>query len=241
MDLSIVIPAFNEEQLLPATLAAVRDVGVILTQAGMSWEVIVCDNNSTDRTALIARAAGVKVVFEPINQISRARNAGAAVAAGDWLLFVDGDSEPSRDLITELITTLRSGHFVAGGAVISGQGTPWLYARLVSVWNWVSRIRGQAAGSFFFTRREAFEAVGGFSTLLFAAEELDLSNRLKAWGRPRALRFTILHRYPLRTSARKIHLYSSWEFSVFMLRSLFSGMRNLRSRDECAIWYDGRR
>ena len=53
---------------------------------GFTSEIIVVDNNSTDNTANLA--AGAQVVFEPINQIGRARNAGAAVAVGDWLLFV---------------------------------------------------------------------------------------------------------------------------------------------------------
>ena len=44
---------------------------------GWETEVVVCDNNSTDRTAEIARAAGARVVFEPFNQIARARNTGA--------------------------------------------------------------------------------------------------------------------------------------------------------------------
>jgi glycosyltransferase involved in cell wall biosynthesis len=241
MDLSLIIPAFNEERLLPATLTAVQTAGAALSAAGLSWEVIVCDNNSTDRTAEIAAAMGARVVFEPINQISRARNAGAAVAAGTWLLFVDGDSEPSVELMSELAAVLQAGSIVGGGAVISGEGTPWLYRSLVTMWNLISRVRREAAGSFFFARNDAFQAVGGFSGVLFAAEEIDLSRKLKRWGKAQRLGFTILHRHPLRTSARKIGLYSPLEMLRFMARAVFSGMRTLRSREECAIWYDGRR
>jgi glycosyltransferase involved in cell wall biosynthesis len=235
MDLSLIIPAYNEERLLPATLTAVQTAGAALSAAGLSWEVIVCDNNSTDRTAEIA------TVFEPINQISRARNAGAAVATGTWLLFVDGDSEPSVELMAELAALLQAGGIVGGGAVISGEGTPWLYRSLVMLWNLVSRARREAAGSFFLARRDAFQAVGGFSAVLFAAEEIDLSQKLKRWGKAQRLGFTIMHRHPLRTSARKIGLYTPMEMMRFMARTLFSGMRTLRSREECAIWYDGRR
>ena len=66
---------------------------------GWGVELIVCDNNSTDRTAEIARNAGARVVFEPVNQIARARNRGAAAATGDWLIFVDADSHPSAGLV----------------------------------------------------------------------------------------------------------------------------------------------
>ena len=70
MKLSVVVPAYNEERLLPATLANLRN---LLPAAS---ELIVCDNNSTDGTAQIARAFGAVVVFEPVNQIARARNTG---------------------------------------------------------------------------------------------------------------------------------------------------------------------
>src|SRR6185369_12224787 len=96
LKLSVVVPAFNEERLLVATLDSIKAAAQGL--GDWNWELVVCDNNSTDRTAEVARAAGAKVVFEPHNQISRARNTGAAAATGEWLLFVDADSTPSRAL-----------------------------------------------------------------------------------------------------------------------------------------------
>ncbi len=99
MKISIVIPAFNEERLIEDTLASVREGMAELSRRGIESELIVCDNNSTDRTAEIARAAGAKVVFEPVNQIARARNCGAAAAGGDWLIFVDADSNPRQGIV----------------------------------------------------------------------------------------------------------------------------------------------
>ena len=78
MRISVVVPAFNEERLLPRTLESIRLALTAFERRGWSCELIVCDNNSTDRTAELACKAGAKVVFEPVNQISRARNAGAA-------------------------------------------------------------------------------------------------------------------------------------------------------------------
>ena len=92
---SIIVPALNEEKMLASSLAAIREEAKAF-EGVADWELIVCDNNSTDRTAEIARAAGAHVVFEPVNQISRARNRGASVATGDWLIFIDADSFPSR-------------------------------------------------------------------------------------------------------------------------------------------------
>ncbi|HEY8251721.1 MAG TPA: glycosyltransferase, partial [Burkholderiales bacterium] len=98
MKVSVVVPAFNEERLLAGSLTAIRAAARAFDDAGWACELIVCDNNSTDRTAEIAREAGARVVFEPVNQIARARNAGAARASGEWLVFVDADSYPSREL-----------------------------------------------------------------------------------------------------------------------------------------------
>src|SRR3954452_9659515 len=118
MLISVVIPAFNEERLLAESLRQVRAAMTAFDRRGWQSELIVCDNNSTDRTAEIARAAGANVVFEPVNQISRARNSGAAAATGDWLVFVDADSHPSAGLFTDMAKEIQSGTCFAGGATI---------------------------------------------------------------------------------------------------------------------------
>ena len=62
-------------------------------------EVLVVDNNSSDQTASVAKSQKVKVVFEPINQISRARNTGARSARGRFLVFLDADTQISFELL----------------------------------------------------------------------------------------------------------------------------------------------
>ena len=119
MKVSVVVPAFNEERLLAGSLAAIRAATRAFDDAGWACELIVCDNNSTDRTAEIARAAGARVVFEPVNQIARARNAGAARASGEWLVFVDADSYPSRELFAEVVAAIRGGRALGGGATVA--------------------------------------------------------------------------------------------------------------------------
>src|SRR5687768_18403295 len=107
MKVSVIVPAYNEERLLAGSLAATRDAMRAFDAAGWTSELIVCDNNSTDRTAEIARAAGATVVFEPHNQIGRARNAGAARATGRWLVFVDADSHPTPALLADAAAAMR--------------------------------------------------------------------------------------------------------------------------------------
>src|SRR5256884_4138853 len=110
MKISVIVPAFNEEKFIARSLRKIKAASDALSALGWESEIIVCDNNSTDRTAEKARAAGATVVFEPVNQISRARNKGAAAAGGDWLVFVDADSYPSRELFADLAAAIQSGY-----------------------------------------------------------------------------------------------------------------------------------
>jgi dolichyl-phosphate beta-glucosyltransferase len=96
--LSIIIPAYNEERRLPATLQAIASY-----LGSRSWEfveVLVVNDGSRDRTAAVARAAGTRVIENPGN-----RGKGFSVrhgmlkAEGDWLLFTDADlSAPIEEL-----------------------------------------------------------------------------------------------------------------------------------------------
>lgn len=241
MKASVVVPAFNEERLIGASLRAIGEALAAFSEAGWQHEVVVCDNNSTDRTAEIAAAAGAKVVFEPVNQISRARNAGAAAACGDWLVFVDADSMPSRALFAEVERTIAAGRALAGGCTVTLGFQRLDISAAIGLWNALSRTLRWAAGAFIFCEARAFREIGGFSERLFAAEEIDFSRRIKRHARARGRTVEILHRHPLLTSGRKAELYRSRDLLGFMARTLLSGGRALRRREDCAPWYDGRR
>ena len=241
MKISVVVPAYNEERLIAQSLRRVRQAMSAFTARGWDSELIVCDNNSTDRTAGLAREAGAKVVFEPVNQIARARNAGAAAASGDWLLFVDADSHPSPELLSDVANEIQSGRCLAGGSTVKLEGNYPIGNCVTRLWNTISRVGKLAAGAFIFCEAAAFREVGGFSTELFAGEELDLSQRLKRLARTRHQRLVILHRHPLVTSARKVHLYTPREHLRFFLKAVLARKRILGSREACHTWYDGRR
>ena len=242
MRVSVVLPAFNEEKLLPAALAAVREAASAFTARGWAWECVVCDNNSTDGTAAVARAAGATVVFEPVNQIGRARDAGARVATGEWLVFIDADSTPSAELFASIASRIAEGHALGGGSTVELEpGTP-RYARFVcGLWNLWSRLAGWAAGSCVWVEAEAFRAAGGFGTEYYAGEEVFLSRRLKTLARRSGRRFVILADHPLRTSSRKLKLYTLTEAGRFFFRMLFTAGRAAKRPEHCGIWYDGRR
>ncbi len=242
MRVSVIIPGFNEEKLLPATLVAVRTAARVFETRGWTWECVVCDNNSTDGTAACARAAGATVVFEPINQIGRARDAGARVATGEWLIFIDADSTPSLPLFAAIADQISAGRALGGGSTVELEpGTP-RYARLVcGLWNLWSRLTCWAAGSCVWVEATAFREAGGFGTEYYAGEEVFLSRRLKAIARRRGRRFVILAEYPLRTSSRKLKLYTLTEGARFFFRMLFTAGHAAKRPENCNLWYDGRR
>lgn len=242
MKISIVVPAFNEEKLLSDTLHTIRNCATAFAEASWDWEIVVCDNNSTDRTAEIALEAGARVVPEPVNQISRARNAGAAVATGDWLIFIDADTRPSHRLFTRARQIILSGHHLAAGANIRFD-TDVIWAQgCTRLWNWSSQVFHLAAGSFLAVQTEAFRETGGFSTELFVSEEIDLSVRLNRLAAERGLDpLTIITDPLIDTSGRKLDLYSSWEHARFLLKGLVNGLGLVKNAEHCHIWYDGRR
>jgi glycosyltransferase involved in cell wall biosynthesis len=239
--ISIIVPAFNEEKFIARSLRKIKAATDAFASLGWESEIIVCDNNSTDRTAEKARAADATVVFEPMNQISRARNKGASAATGDWLVFVDADSYPSRELFAELALVIQSGRFLGGGAVVKMDRAVGWTRLFIPLWNGISRLNRWAAGSFVFCEATVFRALGGFSQELYAAEELEFSKRPKKLALKRKKKVIILHRHPLVTSARKAHLYSLREHLGMLLRTLRHRGENLKDRSSCTLWYDGRR
>jgi glycosyltransferase involved in cell wall biosynthesis len=241
MKISIIIPAFNEERLLGTSLIQIKAAADAFAKIGWQSELIVCDNNSTDRTAEIARAAGARVVFEPINQIARARNSGAAAATGDWLVFVDADSHPSPELFADAAAAIQSGKYLGGSATMRLDEKYFVAGIITLLWNLTSRWKKFFAGAFVFCEADAFRKLGGFSHELFCAEELEFGQRLKTLAVETGKHLAILHRHPLLTSARKMRLYSPLHHLRFLFRAIFDTRRAMGSRESAYMWYDGKR
>lgn len=241
MHLSIVIPAFNEERLIVRCLQSIAASLVENSTPAFTSEIIVVDNNSTDNTANLARHAGAQVIFEPINQIGRARNTGAAVATGEWLLFVDADSVLNPELLADILRLIEDGKSVGCGSTLHMQGLPWWASWTLQLWTGASILFRWAAGALVVCRRDAFRDVGGFNQELYAADEISLSAQLKQWGRQRGLQFRILRQHPLETSPRKVALYTGREIAGQILRVILHPRRTLQDKKQLSIWYDGRR
>ena len=255
MKLSIIIPAYNEAKRIESCLqhlsAALRHCGHALAtpsavgggeRSDLEWEIIVVDNNSTDTTAEFARQNGARVVFEPLNQIARARNAGAAAATGDWLLFVDADTLVSGDTLAEMLSAIDTEKYIGGGAVLCYDRTPpfWKFFLVVSNRIVIPLLRW-TAGCFMFCRADAFREFGGFDQKLFAGEDVEFGKAMQRWGKQRGLEVAILRRHPPVTSIRKIDLYGTREIFVLILRWILFPRRTGRDKARLGVFYDGRR
>ncbi|MDX1437023.1 MAG: glycosyltransferase [Anaerolineales bacterium] len=243
MLLSIIIPAYNEEKIIADTVSRIRLALEANIADASSWEIIVCDNNSSDRTAAEASATGAAVLFEPDNHISRARNTGAEYALGEWLLFIDADTYPQPGTIADLLDIIHSGDYLGCSSTIQVKGGPLWYRLNFEGNNLSMRLFKTCIGLFVMTRADAFWDLEGFSTDLYAFEDLDFVNRLKVYGHKKGLRFTVLHRHPVITSGRKGELYDRWEItksSLIALWYLLSKQKTMGA-DRLPLWYDGRR
>lgn len=234
VDYSVIVPAYNEEQWLPATLASLQQAMKSLPLAG---ELIVVDNNSSDATAAVAHEAGARVIFEPQNQISRARNAGAAQAAGRYLLFVDADTHVSAGLLGAALENLDSGRCCGGGARVAFDHLPSRASCYgLAMWNGLSRRLRLAAGCFVYCRRDAFEDIGGFSLVVYASEEIWLSRAMKRWGKGRGQQFCIIDEHPAVSSGRKLEWFGPWQQAGLLLMVLLFPFF-VRFKRLCSFWY----
>lgn len=230
--ISFVVPAFNEEHVLAASLDAMHEAIAGLDDP---TEVIVVDDGSTDETAAVARAHGARVVSVNHRHIAATRNAGAQAARGEWLIFVDADTIVTPAVLRAAVAALRSGA-VAGGCRIRFEGRLPLYGRiLISAALPLYEALRFAAGCFIFCTRDAFEAAGGFDETLFAAEEVVLSRALRRQGR-----FVILREHVV-TSGRKLRSHSAREILGGLLSVAVGGRVGLSNRDRLGIWYGERR
>jgi glycosyltransferase involved in cell wall biosynthesis len=187
---AIIVPAYNEEHQLAQTLPVMLQVMAGIDEQG---ELIVVDNNSTDQTAAVARDHGATVVFAPVNQIAKARNAGAAATDAPHLIFIDADTTPAAELLRDALDALATGTICGGGAQVVMDPRPGFAVRgVLGLWNFYSRLFKLPAGCFFFCERAGWEAVDGFSEAVYASEEIWFARKLKKWGKPQNKTLIIL-------------------------------------------------
>ncbi|MGH3712664.1 MAG: glycosyltransferase [Micromonosporaceae bacterium] len=228
--LSIVIPAYNEENYLPGTLAAIHHAA-----HDDRVEVIVVDNGSTDATAEVARRHGAAVTVEPRRGIGAARNTGAVHADAEWLLFIDADTPIPDNAITEVLNALAAG--AVGGALRPMYRPSKRSVRaLCRLWQWYAVRRNIAQGVAMFCTRKVFFALGGFNESMFMAEDSDFYHRLCRHGDQIGQPALFLDHVPVCPSLRRHEQWPAWKM-IFWTNPLTTRLF-LRSRWFWRGWYD---
>jgi glycosyltransferase involved in cell wall biosynthesis len=230
--ISFIVPAYNEEHELAATLSAIRTAA---NGTAQPYEIIVVDDASTDATPEIASRAGAKVIPIHRRQIAASRNAGARAAQGEYLFFIDADTRINRVHVSGAIAALEGG-YAGGSARVAMDGFVPVWGRmLMRGFSSVYFGLNLGAGAFLFTTRRSFDLVGGFDEQYFAGEEVYFSLELKKLGGFKVLR------EPVVTSGRKLRMYPAKDFLRKFFGVIVRGPRGVRSRAKLSLWYDGKR
>jgi len=183
--ISVVIPAFNEEKFLPSCLESLKN------QDFKGFEIIVVDNNSTDKTAEMAKKFGAILVREKRQGVAFARQRGFLEARGEIITTTDADTILPKNWLSKIFEEFeKDENLVAFGGSATLYSGPIL-ARLASNfllylfllldkffsggWNLM--------GCNFTVRKDAFLKIGGFNLNLKLNEDIEISQRLIKVGK----------------------------------------------------------
>jgi len=194
--LSVVVPVLNEQEVIAATLAAIR-------KGGRDAEIVVVDGGSFDRSVQIAAQFANQVLSAPRGRAQQ-QNYGAARSAGDTLVFVHADTIVPPTFRDDIAAALDDPE-VCGGrfdlCLDDRRAVGRLIGQAISL---RSRLTSSATGDqAIFVRRSTFERLGGFPEIAIC-EDIAFVRLLKRAGRVACLRSTVT------TSARR------WQHAGFI-------------------------
>jgi glycosyltransferase involved in cell wall biosynthesis len=186
---SVIIPALNEEKLLPSTLESVN------SQTYRNFEVIVKDGLSADKTVDIARKYGARIVSLRDSSAGEARNQGAQHASGSIFVFLDADTLMASDTVGKFIDDFRryDAVLVFPRYLTREQAneveTQPSYVTRVFVKSWFTfedlfrkYADRYAGGMCMACDAVAFKKIGGFNERLKVCEDIEISYRFKKTG-----------------------------------------------------------
>src|SRR5690606_9775407 len=176
---SVLIPVYNEQENLGSCLTSVLN----LAYPKELVEVIVIDNGSTDGSMAIACQYPVKIINASGKKIGAVRNAGANVARGEVIAYVDGDCVVSPDWINVAISHLYESNVGAvGGNPVRRREANWIErAWALEKKDGIAKVTSLATGSFILLK-STFVRAGGFNEDIVAGEDTALSRQIRQLG-----------------------------------------------------------
>lgn len=178
---SIIIPCLNEKGVVNILLDQ------LLTQKDDRIEIIAVDNSSDDGTDKLLKSYekyGVKVVLKVPRGVSKARNAGAKIASGKWLLFLDADTTLQPEFINILMDEINSTNITQLSLPYASASHKLLFKFIV--WfvkhyervNFKLRKAANMVGSALLVHASSHEAINGFNEKINSGEDMDYSHRM---------------------------------------------------------------
>lgn len=229
-NISIVIPALNEENFLPHLLTS------LAKQTKRDFEVIVVDGSSTDKTVEVACSFGnslpkLEVIVSQKANLPLQRNIGARASSGEWLVFIDADSivlpyfiERIECFIEEESPMLFTCWF-RPDSEISGDALFTLMANLFVEGSTIFH-RSIAPGPLAVIRHNVFDLVGGYNERLTFGEDYDITQRILARGIALQILRETLYVLSLRRVRKQGRLRFMWLYAKASLLVLLT-KRNL--------------
>ncbi|MDR2830098.1 MAG: glycosyltransferase [Methanobrevibacter sp.] len=175
MEVSIIIPTFNEEEHLPKLLKSIK------SQKFNDYEIIIADADSNDSTIAIANLYGCKIVKGGLPGIGR--NRGAEIAKGKKLLFLDADLELTENYLENVINEFKTKDVDIGITLMNPLSEKIRDKLLHEIANWFmvafEKIKPHGAGCYgIITKKELHDTYGGFDETLNFGEDTDYIERI---------------------------------------------------------------
>lgn len=179
-NLSIVIPAFNEEAYLPDTLRSLHAaMENFHAQTGHRAQIIVVDNQSTDQTQMIAREFGCLVVTHREHNIAAVRNKGILEAKHNLVVTIDADCKVPPEALIEVAHLMKTDSYIGGALGVKFMARTRLHKLMAWIIQTLVFTFSGIQGSFLCFRKDVAETIGGFPEDRLFAEDVAFGRKLK--------------------------------------------------------------
>jgi glycosyltransferase involved in cell wall biosynthesis len=226
---SVIVPTKNSSETLTSCLKSIKN------QSFKNYEIILVDNNSTDKTKEIA-SKFTKKIFNKGPERSTQRNFGAKKASGKFLLFIDSDMTLDKNAIKEAVEIFSKNSKV-GGLIIPERSIGksfWGKCKALEK-GFYEGVEWIEAGRIF--KKSIFEKVGGFDTTLISGEDWDLSHRIAGVSEVSRIKSFVTHNegdVSLMDVVKKKYYYSI-HISKYITKS--SGNLNIMVADRYKLFF----
>ncbi|PLX26569.1 hypothetical protein C0581_04015 [Candidatus Parcubacteria bacterium] len=186
---SIVVPAYNEEEFITACVSDLKKI-----QNDFDIEIIVVDNNSTDKTAEITRTLDVIFLQEKTQGVGAARRAGTEIAQGSFIVHVDADTRLPQGYLERVYDKFTHDEKLVcvGGQFLFYDAPAWKRVlRFFNHWAlWLFAVvvsfgKIGPMGNNMTFKKDVYDRTDGFDAQLKYGEDMDLCRRLSAFGKIR--------------------------------------------------------